>query len=64
MIADYQKSAFGGAGYMRFLQIDEQNKQIRVLTYSPYKDDFNYYDPMEYPEKDGFTLDAEWLRES
>jgi hypothetical protein len=61
MIADYQKAAFGGAGYMRFLQIDERNKEIRVLTYSPYKDDFDYYDPKEYPEKDEFTLDAEWL---
>lgn len=61
MIADYQNNEFGGAGYMRFLQVDEKNMEIRVLTYSPYKNDFDFFDPGEYPEKDEFTLKAEWL---
>ncbi|OQB20435.1 MAG: cyclic 3',5'-adenosine monophosphate phosphodiesterase [Firmicutes bacterium ADurb.Bin182] len=61
MLANYQNNSWGGAGYMRFFRVDEQKKEISVLTYSPYKDDYNYFDPDEFPGKDEFTLEAEWL---
>lgn len=30
-----------------------------MKTYSPYLDDYNYYDEPEYPGKDEFTLDLD-----
>lgn len=43
LLADYQDGAEGGSGYLCLLRFDGQNEQIHVQTYSPYKNDFNYY---------------------
>lgn len=44
MLADYQSGLEGGGGFIRFLEFDIENEQIHVSTYSPYKNDENYYD--------------------
>ncbi|MUK90344.1 metallophosphoesterase [Ornithinibacillus sp. L9] len=59
MLADYQAGPEGGQGYMRLLHFDTENNQIYVNTYSPYLDDYNYYDPEEYPEKDEFIINLD-----
>jgi len=59
MLADYQGAEMGGLGYIRLLQFDLDNDQIHVKTYSPYLDDYNYYDPTEYPGKDEFDMDVD-----
>lgn len=59
MLADYQAGPEGGQGYMRLLHFDGQNNQIIVNTYSPYIDDYNYYDSEEYPNKDEFVIDLD-----
>ncbi len=62
MLADYQGAEMGGLGYIRLMQFDLKNNQIHMKTYSPYLDDYNYYDPTEYPGKDEFDMDLD-LRE-
>ncbi|MGO4541727.1 S-layer homology domain-containing protein [Paenibacillus sp. 2TAB19] len=62
MLADYQGAEMGGLGYIRLMQFDLKNNQIHMKTYSPYLDDYNYYDPTEYPGKDEFDMDVD-LRE-
>ncbi|MFD2043769.1 lamin tail domain-containing protein [Ornithinibacillus salinisoli] len=59
MLADYQAGPEGGQGYMRLLHFDTDNNQIYVNTYSPYVDDYNYYDSEEYPGKDEFVIDLD-----
>ncbi|SDJ99325.1 lamin tail domain-containing protein [Sediminibacillus albus] len=59
MLADYQAGPEGGQGYMRLLHFDSDNNKIIVNTYSPYLDDYNYYDTDAYPGKDEFTLDLD-----
>ncbi|NBD24450.1 lamin tail domain-containing protein, partial [Paenibacillus glycinis] len=59
LLADYQGAEKGGLGYIRLLQFDTKNNQIHVKTYSPYLDDYNYYDPTTYPGKDEFDLDVD-----
>jgi len=44
MLSDYQFNPEGGAGYLRMLRFDNSNNRIYVETYSPYKNDYNYYD--------------------
>ncbi|MBB3114566.1 hypothetical protein FHS18_006687 [Paenibacillus phyllosphaerae] len=44
MLADYQSGPMGGQGYMRFLEFDPAKEQIQVKTYSPYMNDYNYYE--------------------
>ena len=56
MLADYQGGPEGGQGYMRILNFDMDANQIYVQTYSPYMDDYNYYNPEEFPEKDEFII--------
>ena len=41
---DYQSDAEGGSEYIKFLYFDIANGKIYVNSYSPYRDDFNYYD--------------------
>lgn len=52
MLADYQSGPEGGQGYMRLLQFDMNNDKMVVDTYSPSKDDSNYFD-----KGDDFTVD-------
>ncbi|OMD44138.1 S-layer homology domain-containing protein [Paenibacillus odorifer] len=59
MLADYQGAEEGGLGYIRLLQFDVANNKLRVKTYSPYLDDYNYYDENEFPGKDEFVLDLD-----
>ncbi|ASS67998.1 MULTISPECIES: S-layer homology domain-containing protein [unclassified Paenibacillus] len=58
MLADYQGAEKGGLGYIRLMQFDLQSNQVHIKTYSPYLDDYNYYDPSEYPGKDELDLDV------
>lgn len=44
MMANYQFNAEGGAGYFRLLHFDTKNNLIYVNTYSPYKNDYNFYE--------------------
>ncbi|QKY68669.1 lamin tail domain-containing protein [Lentibacillus sp. CBA3610] len=57
MLADYQGGPEGGQGYLRILNFNMDSNSVGVQTYSPYLDDYNFYDPEEFPGKDEFTLD-------
>ncbi|WP_245831959.1 lamin tail domain-containing protein [Oceanobacillus senegalensis] len=59
MLADYQAGPEGGQGYMRLLHFDQDNNRVIVNTFSPYMDDYNFYDTDAYPEKDEFTIDLD-----
>ncbi len=59
MLADYQAGPEGGQGYMRILLFDAETDQIKVKTYSPYMDDYNYYDEEEFPGTDEFSIGLE-----
>ncbi|MBS5911805.1 MAG: S-layer homology domain-containing protein [Paenibacillus macerans] len=59
MLADYQGAPEGGLGYIRLMQFDMANNKLHIKTYSPYLDDYNFYDPAEYPGKDEFSLDLD-----
>lgn len=59
MLADYQGAEEGGLGYIRLMQFDIQNNKLHIKTYSPYLDNYNYYDPVQYPNKDEFSLDLD-----
>ena len=41
---DYQSCWEGGEEYIKFLYFDLDNDQVYMNAYSPYFDDFNYYD--------------------
>ena len=41
---DYQSDAEGGSEYIKFLYFDLANDKIYVNSYSPYRNDYNYYD--------------------
>jgi hypothetical protein len=56
ILSDYQELGEGGDGYMKLLLFNPADGTIQVKTYSPYKDDYNYYDPVQYPNKDEFSL--------
>ncbi|MDQ0233485.1 metallophosphoesterase [Metabacillus malikii] len=62
LLADYQKAANGGNGFIRILHIDEETNSIDVQTYSPYLDEYYYYNPSEYPNKDLFNMDIDVSR--
>jgi len=59
MLADYQGGPEGGQGYIRLMQFDIDNNKLHIKTYSPYLDDYNFYDPEQYPGKDEFSLDLD-----
>ena len=41
---DYQSVTQGGVQYIKFLYFDIDNDKIYINAYSPYKNDFNYFD--------------------
>ena len=41
---DYQSDPEGGSEYIKFLYFDLENDKVYMNSYSPYRDDFNYYD--------------------
>ncbi|WP_274364053.1 metallophosphoesterase [Paenibacillus thermotolerans] len=55
MLSDYQAGPEGGSGYLRLLHFDAENGQLIVNTYSPYKDDYNFF----ADEKEEFSLPIE-----
>ena len=57
MLADYQGGPEGGQGFMRLLQVNPAENRIYVKTYSPYLDQYNFYDPTLYPGKDEFVIE-------
>ena len=57
LLADYQAGPEGGQGYMRLLHFDQDQNRIIVNTYSPYTNDYNFYDSDKYPDKDEFVID-------
>lgn len=59
MLGDYQGGPEGGQGYMKLLHFNQKNNKIIVNTYSPYLDKYNYYDPIEFPEKDERNLEVD-----
>ncbi|GIO86968.1 hypothetical protein J25TS5_39000 [Paenibacillus faecis] len=44
MLADYQGGPSGGSGYLRLLKFDPSAGTLDVDTYSPYLDDYNFFD--------------------
>jgi hypothetical protein len=59
ILSDYQELGEGGDGYMKLFTFDPGTGTVEVKTYSPYKDDYNYYDPVQYPNKDEFNLSVD-----
>ena len=47
---DYQSGSEGGSGYIKMLYFDLANGKIYINTYSPSKDDVNYYDGNFYDD--------------
>ena len=41
---DWQEGLEGGAGYIKFLYFDLDGNRIYTTSYSPYLEDYNYYD--------------------
>lgn len=44
VMVDYQALPNGGAGYLTLLTFDPLAREIRVTSYSPWLDDYNYYE--------------------
>ena len=59
IIANYQSLLReGGRGYLRLMRVDRGAGIIRIFTYSPVLNDFNYYDAESW--RDEFTLPIPW----
>lgn len=56
MLADYQGGPEGGQGYLRIFHVDPKRDTIHVKTYSPYLDDYHFYNPEQYGAKDEFSI--------
>lgn len=58
----------GGGGYLRLMQFDEENHEIRCINYSPYLDDYDWLDDPSHREtryemdekSESFTLKMPW----
>ncbi|WP_100332411.1 S-layer homology domain-containing protein [Bacillus xiapuensis] len=59
MLADYQGGPEGGQGFLRIMQVNPVENKIYMKTYSPYLDQYNYYDAKEYPGKDEFVIETD-----
>lgn len=71
MMFNYQAAGkVGGEGYLRLLQIDEKQRLMHVMTYSPNLDDFNRFNDPENREKhyeidetsEDFILELPWMK--
>ena len=52
MMMNYQAAGkVGGGGYLRLMQFDEENHEIRCINYSPYYDDYDWLDDPTHREK-------------
>ncbi len=56
LMYNFQDDKKYGLGYLRILCFDPIDRSIRVTTYSPYLDDYNYYSGTE-KSRDSFTLE-------
>lgn len=56
VLSDYQSGPEGGSGYLRLLQFDAESKRMYMNTYSPYKDDYNFF--TDAAEQATFPLDV------
>ena len=70
MMFNYQAAGkVGGDGYLRLIQVNESEKTMHVLTYSPKLDDFNRFDDPANREKhyqidetaEDFILTIPWM---
>lgn len=59
MLTDYSGAPEGGQGFMRILQVNPVENKIYVKTYSPYLDQYNYYNSTDYPGKDEFVIETD-----
>ncbi|OAH54566.1 MULTISPECIES: lamin tail domain-containing protein [Bacillaceae] len=59
MLADYQGGPEGGQGFLRLMKVNPIENKIYIQTYSPYLDQYNYYNPVDYPGKDEFTIETD-----
>lgn len=55
MLYDYQDDFAKGRGYLRILRFDPLTRSIEATTYSPYLDDYNYYNDAR-SSREQFTL--------
>lgn len=53
---DYQSDSEGGSQYIKFLYFDIENDKIYMNSYSPYRDDFNYFDAPKLETYDKDTV--------
>ncbi|MFK7691364.1 discoidin domain-containing protein [Paenibacillus sp. HJGM_3] len=44
VLSDYQGGPLGGQGYLRLLQFDAASKRMYMNTYSPYMNDYNFFE--------------------
>jgi hypothetical protein len=56
---DYQSDSEGGSQYIKFLYFDLKNDKIYMNSYSPYRDDFNYFDAPKLETYDKDTIATE-----
>ncbi len=57
LCTDYQSGFEGGSEYIKFLYFDLDNNKIFLNSYSPYLNDFNYYDtPVVNLSQDGGAI--------
>ncbi|MBQ8857713.1 MAG: cell wall-binding repeat-containing protein [Lachnospiraceae bacterium] len=47
---DYQTDPEGGSEYIKFMYFDLENNKVYLNSYSPYRQDFNYYDKAKQSE--------------
>lgn len=70
IIGNYQAAGdMGGSGFMRFFKVDEEEGKIYMYSYSPYLDEYVYFDEPERleekyatpPERETLVFDIDWL---
>ncbi|WP_083711522.1 metallophosphoesterase [Domibacillus epiphyticus] len=59
MLADYQGGPEGGQGFLRLMKVNPIENKIYMQTYSPYLNQYNYYNPVDYPGKDEFVFELD-----
>ena len=57
---DYQSDPEGGSEYLKFLYFDLKNNKVYLNSYSPYRDDFNYYDTAK---QSSYAAGAQYLNQ-
>ncbi|CDZ24853.1 YvnB [[Clostridium] cellulosi] len=60
ILSDYQEGPMGGGGYIRYITFDTKANKVSISTYSPYFNDYNFFNNNEsrrdsYGYQDEFT---------